>query len=235
MRFFLIIMMLLSFVACGTDSKKSNDSDNAVTDDSEVTDEITDETADETVDEGTDEDAVDLPVVTDTVLLKTNMGDITIGLYENELPITTANFKQYVTDKFYDGLIFHRIVPAFVIQAGGYDHELNAKEIREPIKFESNPKVRHVKYAVSMARGQSPNSATSQFFITLAAFPHLDYNSDDDFLDENKFPCAVFGIVTEGFDIVDAIGTVKTETVGQFEGIPVEPVIIESASLIEPI
>jgi len=236
---------MLSFIACGSETKKTNDIDNAVTDDAIVTDddEIADEIADdlsdevltesdETIDEDADEDTADQPVVTDKVLLKTNMGDITIGLYENELPVTTANFKQYVTDKFYDGLIFHRIVPAFVIQAGGYDKDLVEKEARDSIDFESHPAVRHVKYAISMARSQSPNSATSEFFITLDVFPHLDYNSDDDFFDENKFPCAVFGIVTEGFDVVNAIGAVQTETVGMFEGVPVEPVIIESASLI---
>ena len=230
MRLFLIIFIMLSFVACGTETKKADDSDNAVTDDAVVAD--NDEVADEIVDEATDEDTADQPVVTDQVLLKTNMGNITIGLYENELPVTTANFKQYVTDKFYDGLIFHRIVPDFVIQAGGYDKDLVAKEARDSIDFESHPEVRHVKYAVSMARSQSPNSATSEFFITLDAFPHLDYNSDDDYFDETKFPCAVFGIVTEGFDVVDAIKAVKTETVGLFEGVPVEPVIIESATLI---
>lgn len=227
MRFFLIIIIMLSFVACGSETKDKDDSDNAVTDDDEV---VTDD--DEIADETADKDTADQPVVTDRVLLKTNMGDITIGLYENELPVTTANFKQYVTDKFYDGLIFHRIVPDFVIQSGGYDKDLVARESRDSIDFESHPGVRHVKYAVSMARSANINSATSEFFITLDAFPHLDYNSDDDFFDENKFPCAVFGIVTEGFDIVDTIGAVETETVGMLEGVPVEPVIIETATLI---
>lgn len=235
MRYLLILLLAFCLISCDSETKDKNDSDNTATDseiDDETADEMSDETTDETVDEITDEDTADLPVVTDMVLLKTNMGDITIGLYENELPITTANFKQYVTDKFYDGLIFHRIVPAFVIQAGGYDKDLERKTPRDQIDFESHPLVRHVKYAVSMARSTNIHSATSEFFITLDAFPHLDYNSDDDFFDENKFPCAVFGIVTEGFDIVDKIGAVETETVGMFEGVPVEPVIIESAEMI---
>ncbi|HSW60821.1 MAG TPA: peptidylprolyl isomerase, partial [bacterium] len=140
--------------------------------------------------------------------------------------------KQYVTDKFFDGLIFHRIVPGFVIQGGGYDKDLAARETRDKIDFEGSPLIKHVKYVVSMARSTSINSATSQFFIMLDTFPHLDYTSDEDFMDEEKFPCTAFGVVTKGFEIVDEIAAVETETVGMFEGIPVEPVIIESAVLI---
>lgn len=241
MRCLLILLLTFCFISCGSDSKDKDDSD-SIAADNDISDELTDSSPDndDMTDENLlaeedtepDEDVSEAPVATDFVLLKTNMGNITIGLYENELPVTTANFKQYVTDKFYDGLIFHRIVPDFVIQGGGYDKDLVEKAPRDSIQFESHPLVRHVKYAVSMARGQSPNSATSQFFITLDAFPHLDYNSDDDYFDEEKFPCAVFGIVTEGFEIVDKISAVQTETVGMFEGVPAEPVIIESAALI---
>lgn len=240
MRYLLILLLTFCFISCGSDSKDKDDSDNTAAD-NDISDELTDSSpdndlADENLladeDAEPDEDVSEAPVATDFVLLKTNMGDITIGLYENELPVTTANFKQYVTDKFYDGLIFHRIVPDFVIQGGGYDKDLVEKAARDSIQFESHPLVRHVKYAVSMARSTNIHSATSEFFITLDAFPHLDYNSDDDYFDEEKFPCAVFGIVTEGFDIVDKIGAVQTETVGMFEGVPVEPVIIETASII---
>ncbi len=188
---------------------------------------MSDTESDETVDED-----VYVPVATDFVLLKTNKGDITIGLYESEVPDTVANFKQYATDKFYDGLIFHRIVPGFVIQGGGYDKDLVARETRDKIDFEGSPLIKHIKYVVSMARSTSIHSATSQFFIMLDTFPHLDYTSDEDFMDKEKFPCTAFGIVTDGFEIVDEIAEVETETQGMFEGVPVEPVIIESAELI---
>lgn len=235
MRLFLIIIMMLSFVACGSETKKANDSDNSVNDENEVADEVADDLYDEVLtesDENADEDTAAQPFVTDKVLLKTNMGDITIGLYGNEVPNTTANFKQYVVDKFYDGLIFHRIVPGFVIQGGGYDKDLAARQTRDKIDFEGNPQVKHVKYVISMARSTSINSATSQFFVMLDTFPHLDYTSDEDFMDKENFPCTAFGTVVEGFDVVDKIAEVETETTEMFEGLPVEAVIIESAVLI---
>ncbi|MGI6393966.1 MAG: peptidylprolyl isomerase [bacterium] len=235
MRYFLFLFVATVFISCGNDENKTNDSD-ILTDDVEVADEINDESVDEIADDVTDEtideDIVSGPVPTDFVLLKTNKGEITIGLFETEVPNTVANFKQYVTDKFYDGLIFHRIVPGFVIQGGGYDKDLAARETREKIDFEGNSLIKHVKYIISMARSTSINSATSQFFIMLDTFPHLDYTSDEDFMDEEKFPCTAFGIVTEGLEIVDEIAEVETETVGMFEGVPIEPVIIESATLI---
>lgn len=231
MRFLLIALMMLSFISCGSDTDNSNDSD-SVDADVTIVDEAVDDLSDEDSESETvDEDTVYTPVVTDRVLVTTNMGNITIGLYADELPKTTANFKQYVTDKFYDGLIFHRIVPTFVIQAGGFDKDLVARETRDAINFEENTRVKHVKYAVSMARS-TMHSATSQFFITLDAHPHLDYTSYDDFLDENKFPCVAFGVVIEGFDTVDKIAGVETETVDAFEGVPTTPIIIESAVLI---
>lgn len=235
MRYFLFLFVATVFISCGNDENKTNDSD-ILTDDVEVADEINDESVDEIADDVTDEtideDIVSGPVPTDFVLLKTNKGEITIGLFETEVPNTVANFKQYVTDKFYDGLIFHRIVPGFVIQGGGYDIDLVARETRDKIDFEGSPLIKHVKYVVSMARSTSIHSATSQFFIMLDTFPHLDYTSDEDFMDKENFPCTAFGIVTDGFEIVDEIAEVETETQGMFEGVPVEPVIIESAELV---
>lgn len=217
MRYFLFLVIAMVFISCGNDDKKTNDTDNASVNDENET---------------VDQDVVSGPVPTDFVLLKTNKGEITVGLFETEVPNTTENFKQYVKDKFYDGLIFYRIVPGFVIQGGGYDKDLEPRETRDEIDFEGSPLIKHVKYVVSMARSTNINSATSQFFIMLDTFPHLNYTSDEDFWDKEKFPFTAFGIVTEGFDVVDAIGAVETKTVGMFEGVPVEPVIIESAVLI---
>ena len=168
MRYFLFLVIAVVFIACGNDEKKTNDSDNAaVNDENEIADDdLSDDLSDEVltesdlIDETVDEDVVEGPVPTDFVLLKTNKGNITIGLYENEMPDTATNFKQYVTDKFYDGLIFHRIVPGFVIKGGGYDKDLIRRETRDSIDFEENPIVKHVKYVVSMARSTSIHSAT---------------------------------------------------------------------------
>jgi cyclophilin family peptidyl-prolyl cis-trans isomerase len=159
------------------------------------------------------------------------MGDITVGLYGDDTPNTVANFKQYVTDEFYDGLIFHRVIPGFVAQGGGYDEDLVARKTREDIDFEASPLIKHVKYVISMARS-SVHSATSQFFIMLGDAPHLDFESEDDFFDDTKFPCTAFGEVIEGFDVVDAIGETETGTSGMFEDVPVEPIVIDSAILV---
>lgn len=217
MRFLVFFFALFMFVSCGSESSEN---DSEVADDAEVAD-MTDE---ETV----DEDVVYEPAITDKVLLKTTMGDITVGLYGDETPNTVENFKQYVADKFFDGLIFHRVIPGFVAQGGGFDEELVAREVREPIKFEASPKIKHVKYVLSMARS-GVNSATSQFFIMLGDAPHLNFESEDDFFDDTKYPCTAFGEVLKGFDVVDAIGEVETETSGMLENVPVEPITIESA------
>ena len=220
MKFFVYLFVLLMFVSCGSESSEN---DNEVTDDAEVADTIDEETV--------DDDVIYEPAITDKVLIKTTMGDITVGLYGEDTPNTAANFKQYVTDKFFDGLIFHRVIPGFVAQGGGFDKDLVARETREPIKFEASPKIKHVKYILSMGRS-SVNSATSQFFIMLEDAPHLDFESEDDFFDETKYPCTAFGIVTDGFDVVDEIGEVETGTSGAFQDVPVEPIIIDSAILI---
>jgi len=232
-----VFTALFLIVSCG-DEKNENDNevmdqdtvvDNEMADDAE-TEDLSDETEmkDELDEEVDDEDTAVELVITDRVLMKTSMGDITIGLYGDETPKTVENFKQYVTDKFFDGLIFHRMIPGFVAQGGGYDKDLVARETRDSVKFEGSPNIKHVKYFLSMARS-SVNSATSQFFIMLGVAPHLDFESEDDFFDENKFPCTAFGVVTDGFDVVDAIGKVETETSGMYEDVPVEPITIESA------
>ena len=155
MRYFLFLLVAMVFISCGNEDKKTNDGD-FLSDDVDVADELSDDLSDEVltesddvIDETVDEDVVSGPVPTDFVLLKTNKGDITIGLYEAEVPDTVANFKQYVTDKFYDGLIFHRIVPGFVIQGGGYDKDLAPRKTRESIEFNGSPLIKHVKYIIS--------------------------------------------------------------------------------------
>ena len=166
-------------------------------------------------------------------VLETTLGTITIGLYGDAMPVTSGNFETYIEEDFFTGLVFHRVIPGFVIQGGGYDAELVAKETRDPIDFERNPAVRHVKYAVSMARTANIDSATSQFFITLDAQPRLDYDSDEDFENKDKYPCAAFGIVTDGFAVVDAIGAVETSTQNGLTDVPVTPIVITATSFAE--
>ena len=161
------------------------------------------------------------------VLLKTNLGEMKIELYQEKAPITVENFLKYVEDGFFDGTIFHRVMPDFVIQGGGYDKDMEKKKTRAPIKNEGKNGVKNLKYTLSMARTNDPDSATSQFFVNL---------KDNDSLDPSSFnPAgyAVFGKVVEGQKIVDKIGKVKTRYINPQWSAPLEPVVIEKAVLIE--
>jgi cyclophilin family peptidyl-prolyl cis-trans isomerase len=232
MRFWIVIAVMMFFAACGkSEEKVEKETGDFETDETDETGDFdTDETGDFDTDETGDLETEE-PVleITDTVLLETNKGNIKLGLYGNDVPNTAANFLQYVADGFFDGLVFHRVIPEFVIQGGGYNPELEYSETRDPIDFEGNPDVKHVKYALSMARSNDINSATSQFFITLRDLPHLDFETEEDFFDRDKFPCTAFGLVLEGFDVVDTIAKVET---GESD-VPVEPVVIIKAEIIE--
>ncbi|MBO0698187.1 MAG: peptidylprolyl isomerase, partial [Zavarzinella sp.] len=140
------------------------------------------------------------------VVLETNKGDIKIELYEDKAPITVKNFLQYVDDKHYDGLIFHRVISNFMIQGGGYDVDLKERKTREPIKNESGNGVPNKRGYIAMARTNKLDSATSQFFINVV---------DNPFLDKNQY--AAFGKVIEGMDVVVRIKSVDTGARGQFE------------------
>ncbi len=167
------------------------------------------------------------------VRLSTSMGDIVIELYAQDAPKTVANFLTYVMDGFYDGndgngaTIFHRVVPGFVIQGGGLTSELIQKATREPIVNEADNGLKNTRGTVAMARTSDPDSATSQFFINLADNDFLDY------VEGQNDGYAVFGKVIEGMDVVDNIAAVETHTVGQYENVPVEPIIINSATVEE--
>lgn len=167
--------------------------------------------------------------ITHKAVFETNMGKITVGLYGNAMPETVANFVSYLKKDFYAGLIFHRVIPGFVIQGGGFLPDMHEKQTQPPIKLEHNTALKHEKYMLAMARTNYPHSATSQFYITLAQLPRLDYNPA--ITVENGY--AVFGIVLEGQDTVEKIGKVPTQNVANDQNVPIEPVIIKKSYITE--
>jgi cyclophilin family peptidyl-prolyl cis-trans isomerase len=150
-----------------------------------------------------------------------------IELFEKEAPISAANFLQYVDDGFYDGTIFHRVIPGFVLQGGGLTADMQRKSTRSPIQNEADNGVKNLRGTLSMARTSDVNSATSQFFVNLVDNDFLDHGTRD-------FGYAVFGRVVEGMEVADAIAKVKTGTVSGYQDAPVEAVVIESAERVEP-
>ena len=162
---------------------------------------------------------------TTVVELHTNKGLIVIELDHEKAPITAANFKKYVEDNFYDGIIFHRVISNFMIQGGGMTPDMKEKQTRESIKNEADNGLPNVKYSIAMARTADPHSASAQFFIN---------TKDNDFLNHRDpsgsgWGYCVFGKVIEGQDVVDAIEKEKTHSVRMYEDVPVEAVVIEKA------
>ncbi len=162
------------------------------------------------------------------VIFSTSMGDITIELMSEEAPVTAKNFLDYVDAGFFDGTIFHRVIPGFVIQGGGFTADMNQKQTQPPIKNEADNGVKNSRGTLSMARTSDINSATSQFFINLKDNAFLDHGARD-------FGYAVFGRVIEGMDVVDKIAGVKTGNRGPHGDVPMEPVVTSSARRKEPV
>lgn len=163
------------------------------------------------------------------VLISTSAGDIKAELYEDKAPITVKNFLSYVNDKFYNGTIFHRVIPNFMIQGGGFDKDMKQKPTKEPIKNEATNGLKNEVGTLAMARTSVVDSATAQFFINV---------KDNDFLNHrNEMPMgygyAVFGKVVDGMDVVHKIEHVATATKGMNENVPVEPVIIKSITVVQ--
>ncbi len=153
------------------------------------------------------------------ITIVTNQGDIIIELFERSAPISTENFKQYVTDKFYAETVFHRVIADFMIQGGGMTEDMNKKETRAPIKSEAANGEKNLRGTLAMARSDEIDSATSQFFINLRDNASLDHGDRND-------GYAVFGRVTDGMDVVDTIAGVSTGTVAGHQDVPLEPIII---------
>ena len=159
-----------------------------------------------------------------TFLIETNRGNITIEVYPKQAPETVANFKAYVANGFYNGLIFHRVISNFMIQGGGFDKNMMQKQTNDPIINESNNKLKNTAYTLAMARTNDPNSATSQFFINLIDNGFLNYAGKS----SSKIGYCVFGSVIEGKDIVDKIGKFKTHSKNGQSDVPIKKVVIKS-------
>ena len=161
------------------------------------------------------------------VLLQTSMGDIEIELDSEHAPITTKNFLDYVNSGYYENLTFHRVIPGFMIQGGGADDQLKFKETQQPIKNEANNGLKNDRGTIAMARTNVVDSATSQFFINVVNNDFLNYQSPD------QYGYAVFGKVINGMDVVDKIVSVATKRMGPHQNVPVEPIYIKKATVIE--
>lgn len=154
------------------------------------------------------------------VTLQTNYGDITLELYEDKAPNTVANFKQYVSDEFYNGTVFHRIISNFMIQGGGFTEDGDEKETRAPIDNEADNGLKNDQYTLAMARTSDPHSATAQFFINVTDNDFLNFKAPSG----NAWGYCVFGKVISGEDVVEKI---KSVPVSQEK--PIESVVIEKA------
>jgi cyclophilin family peptidyl-prolyl cis-trans isomerase len=161
------------------------------------------------------------------IRFETTHGAFTVELFPKEAPVSVENFQRYVDDGFYDGTIFHRVVPGFVIQGGGLTPDLANKKTRVPIANEAKNGLKNGRGYLSMARTSDINSATSQFFVNLVDNAFLDHGPRD-------YGYAVFGRVTEGMDVIDKIAKVGTGNKNRHEGVPLEDVVIVSARRIEP-
>lgn len=159
------------------------------------------------------------------VIISTSMGDIEIELYPDKAPETVKNFLSYVNDGFYDGTIFHRVIPEFMIQGGGFTLDMKQKPTKAPIKNEADNGLKNDTGTIAMARKSVVDSATSQFFINLVDNNFLNHGARD-------FGYAVFGKVIRGMNVVHKIAWVKTSNRGSFQDVPIEPVVIESVRVV---
>lgn len=160
--------------------------------------------------------------------LHTNKGKIVLSLQAEKAPKTVENFISYVKDGHFDGTIFHRVINGFMIQGGGFDQDMHQKPTRDPIDNEAANGLKNKAYTVAMARTNDPHSATAQFFINVSDNDFLDFKSPSG----GGWGYAVFGEVTEGREVVDAIKSVKTANKGFHQDVPVEAVVIEKAVVV---
>ena len=160
------------------------------------------------------------------ITIKTNHGDISVELFDEKAPISCENFRQYIKDGHFDGTIFHRVIPNFMIQCGGMDENMDSKPTRAPIKNEADNGEKNERGTLAMARTGAVDSATSQFFINLNSNDFLNHGGRD-------FGYAVFGRVSDGMDVVDVIAAVATGSSGGHQDVPLDTVTITEVTIAE--
>ncbi len=169
------------------------------------------------------------PTANPRVLLSTSLGDITLELDGIKAPISTQNFVAYVTSGQFDDTIFHRVIPGFMVQGGGFTADMGQKPTDAPIANEADNGLKNSRGTVAMARTSDPNSATSQFFINVADNAFLDHTAKT----LQGWGYAVFGQVTEGLDVIDQIVQVPTGKHGPHSDVPLQAVTIQKAAVLE--
>ncbi len=167
--------------------------------------------------------AADLP----RVRIQTSLGPLTLELQPARAPQTVANFLHYVDSGFYSGLVFHRVIPGFMVQGGGFSPVMERQDTRAPIPLEANNGLRNLRGSIAMARTNHPDSATSQFFINLVDNAFLDASA-------GQPGYTVFGRVIEGLEVIDRIAAQPTGNRGPFRDVPLQPILIESAERLVP-
>ena len=160
-------------------------------------------------------------------VITTTLGEITVELFRDKAPASVDNFLQYAREGFYSGTIFHRVVPGYVVQGGGFTAKLEEKRTRPPILNEATNGLSNTRGTLAMARTQALRSATSQFFINLADNRKLDHRS----YSPDEFGYAVFGRVLSGMEVVDRIAALPTHSVGPYDDVPVAPVVIQAVTI----
>lgn len=164
------------------------------------------------------------------VLFSTNLGDFEVELFDKEAPETVKNFLSYVESGFYEGTVFHRVIPGFMAQGGGYTEDLEDKDGGEPIRNEASNGLKNERGTIAMARTNNPHSATSQFFINYVDNYFLDYVSET----PQGWGYAVFGKVTKGMEVVDEMAKIPTGSSGYFgSDVPQKPIVIKSVKIIK--
>ncbi len=156
------------------------------------------------------------------VVLETNLGDVTLELYPDSAPHTVSNFLAYVDSGYYDGTIFHRVIPRFMVQGGGFNQDMQQQATSDPVVNEAKNRLHNERGTIAMARTSDPDSATSQFFINLKMNLSLDWSASNP-------GYTVFGKVTDGMNVVDTMVLQPTGRVADHQDVPVEPIIIEKA------
>jgi cyclophilin family peptidyl-prolyl cis-trans isomerase len=159
-----------------------------------------------------------------SLVFETSLGNFEVELFEKEAPVSSENFLAYVDDGFFDGLIFHRVIPGFMIQGGGFEPGMKQKKTKAPIKNEANNGLKNSRGTLAMARTNDINSATAQFFVNLVDNDFLDYSGP------SNYGYAVFGKVTAGMDVIDKIAKVATTNRSGHQNVPAADVVITKAS-----